>query len=83
MHTLLFKLKVNAAQQQRLNAENALKAERARGQAACHALERRLHELQEAMMTKVTECSGARDAQLSLKTEIDTYKTLIDAEERQ
>ena len=80
---MFFKFKLNAAQQQHLTAENALNAERARGQAACRDLERRLRELQEAMMAKVAECSGARDAQLSLKTEIDTYKTLIDAEERQ
>ena len=44
-------------------------------------LERRLRELQENLMAKMKECNNARDMQMSLKAEIDTYSNLLDAEE--
>lgn len=61
--------------------QDLLNSERADAKRCIQELERRLRELQENLMAKMKECSNARDMQMSLKAEIDTYKNLLDAEE--
>jgi len=68
--------------QQKRDLENMLNAEKARSQQEIRGLEDKLRQLQDMVMNKVKECNNARDAQLSLKNEIDAYKSLLETEEK-
>ncbi len=67
--------------QQKAALEQALNQEKASGQAKISDLERRLRELTDCVMNKMTECNGARDIQMSLKAEINSYKSLLETED--
>lgn len=76
-------LQLASANQQRAGLEQALNSERARAQAQIKELDQRLRAMQESMMARMQECNVARDMQVSLKTEIDAYQTLLsDADSR-
>lgn len=72
---------LNGCCQKNKELTDILNSERADSKRCIQELERRLKELQENLMAKMKECSNARDMQMSLKAEIDTYKNLLDAEE--
>jgi predicted nucleic acid-binding Zn-ribbon protein len=74
-------LQLNGCCQKNKELTDTLNSERAEAKRCIQELERRLRELQENLMAKMKECSNARDMQMSLKAEIDTYKNLLDAEE--
>ncbi|CAD5117978.1 DgyrCDS6718 [Dimorphilus gyrociliatus] len=75
------------AQLQACRAENenlrrALEQERARCAEKIAELERKLTQLQEELMCKLRECNAAKEAQATLKHEIDTYRALLENEEK-
>lgn len=75
------------AQLQACRAENenlrrALEQERARCAEKIAELERKLAQLQEELMCKLRECNAAKEAQANLKHEIDTYRALLENEEK-
>lgn len=57
-----------------------LDAERANAQAKIRELNARAMELQEQLMEKLKDFTDARDAQASLRAEIETYRRLLEAE---
>ena len=69
-----------AGANQALKAEND--ADRAKAQAAIDDLEKKLTELQNQLMNNSKEFSNTREAQASLRNEIDTYRILLDQEAR-
>ena len=61
--------------------EQALNTERANAQGQIRDLDQKLRGMQDSMMARMKECNVARDLQVSLKTEIDAYKTLLEDED--
>ena len=58
-----------------------LEDERARSKAQLRDLECKLRDLQEQLMGKVKDFNQARDAQASLRNEIETYRQLLEADD--
>ena len=56
--------------------------DRAKAQRAIADLEKKLTALQDQLMNNSKEFATTRDAQLSLRNEIDTYRALLDEEAR-
>ena len=68
------------AENEGLRGEN--ERERLRQQQMINDMEKKMKELQEQLMSNVNNFIQARDAQATLRTEIDTYRTLLDQGQR-
>ena len=60
--------------------KNENEIDRARAQQTIADLEKRLTELHDQLMSHSKEFVNARDAQASLRSEIETYRTLLNEE---
>ena len=77
LNLILIQLTAACTDNAQLKAD--LDRERTCSQQEIRNLEQKLRQLHEQMMSKMKECSQARDQQVSLNTEIGNYKMLIDA----
>ena len=75
-------LQHSGCQRTRAALEDALNQEKQRAHNQIKDLERRLREHQDAILAKIQECNHARDLAVALKQEIDSYRALLDGEER-
>lgn len=62
--------------------EDALNQEKLKAHNTIKDLERKLREHQDAILAKIQECNHARDLSVALKQEIESYRALLDGEER-
>lgn len=72
----------NGCQRSRAALEDALNQEKTKAHNTIKDLERKLREHQEAILAKIQECNQSRDLAVALKQEIDSYRALLDGEER-
>ncbi|KAL4216277.1 Intermediate filament tail domain-containing protein [Mactra antiquata] len=64
------------------NLEIQIDQERSRGLEQIKILERKLKELQDELLSKMDEVNAGKDVQVSLKSEIEAYRLLLDEEEK-
>ena len=72
---------MGSLEHQRQSSEELLNREREHSRSQVQMLESKLRELQEQMLLKMREVNIARDAQVSLKAEIESYRVLLEEEE--
>ncbi|XP_050410944.1 uncharacterized protein LOC126825380 isoform X2 [Patella vulgata] len=77
-----FEGQISALEQQKGSLEDLVNEERRRAVDQTKLLESKLQDLEDALFTKIQEANSARDANLPLKTEIETLKVLLEEEER-
>ncbi|CAH1786270.1 unnamed protein product [Owenia fusiformis] len=62
--------------------ETALNNERIRAQENVRSLQNKMQSLQQMLLDKMREVNVAKDAQVPMKTEIESYRAILEAEER-
>ncbi|KAL5007318.1 hypothetical protein ScPMuIL_016124 [Solemya velum] len=73
---------LNLLEQQRRAAEEMVREEKSKSSEQIHAMERKLKEIQDLLVTKMQEANVARDSSVPLKAEIDAMKVLLGEEEK-
>lgn len=73
---------VASLQHQKQTLENILITERCRAAENAQNLERKLREVQDLLFNKMKEVSTAQEQNIPLKFEIDTFKALLEEEEK-
>lgn len=73
---------VASLQHQKQTLENILATERCRAAENAQNLERKLREVQDLLFNKMKEVSTAQEQNIPLKFEIDTFKALLEEEEK-
>ena len=82
MKFLCFVFQLTAAQCTNQQLQQTLQCEKARTATVIRGLEDRVLDLQESIMLRVREVGAAREVQTSLRTEIESYKLILDKEEK-
>ena len=67
---------------QKNSAEDLIKQQRTRSQEQVQEMEKKLHDMQELVFTKMREANSARDLNIPLKAEIEAMKALLEEEEK-
>ncbi|KAL4224796.1 Intermediate filament tail domain-containing protein [Mactra antiquata] len=67
---------------QRSTVEDLIKQERAKSSAQIQEMDKKLHEMQELVFSKMREANTERDLHIPLKAEIEAMKILLEEEEK-
>ena len=78
---LLFQ-QLAACNSQKCSLESALNCEKERARNHIRGLEKKISDMNEQVIAKAKDITNAREAQVTLQTEINTYKTLLDQDQR-
>ena len=73
---------MNSTKNENDQLKRQLEADRGDAHAKIKELNDRIRDLQEQLMNKMRDYNDARDAQASLRAEIDTYRKLLEAEDQ-
>ena len=79
---IIVQFQVATLEHQKLTLEDAITVERNRAADGAQALERKLREVQDLLVTKMREVTTAREQNIPLKAEIEALKALLEEEER-
>ena len=71
-----------ACNSQKCSLESALNCEKERARNHIRGLEKKISDMNEQVIAKAKDITNAREAQVTLQTEINTYKTLLDQDQR-
>ena len=82
MLLLLMVTQVSAGFQSNQQLQCQMQAEKSQCACSVRELEARTLDLQDRLMQKVREVACAREVQTSLRTEIESYKALIECQEK-
>ena len=75
-------LQLAACNSQKCALESALNCEKERARNHIRGLEKKIFDMNEQVIAKAKDITNAREAQVTLQTEINTYKTLLDQDQR-
>jgi len=82
MMMMMMMMQVSAGFQSNQQLQQQMQADKSLCTVSVRELEARLLDVQDRLMQKVREVAAAREVQTSLRTEIESYKALIECQEK-